>query len=173
MLECSGEKTPTALVGFGVLSLAEGCTITSEEFWYAHTSSGLIEINTGFGGDSDILDDDDDDNDFAAYDMSKYEDDVLYSDGDNALIQSVGRGGEKGEEEEGDGDGDDVATSMTSPDPTVLAATSTESGEADVGGASAAAGIKVENPVNKHATEIYKDLLIKLKDTFAQKWRIV
>ena len=29
VLECPGESTPTGLVGFGVIHLAEGCTITS------------------------------------------------------------------------------------------------------------------------------------------------
>ncbi len=170
MLECPGERTPTALVGFGVLSLAEGCTITSDEFWYAHTSSGLIEINTGFGGGGSVLEEDDDD-DFGAYDMSKYEDDVLYSDGtdDEALVQTDGLEEDK----------DDLSTSMTSPDPTVLSPTTTESGEKEDSDEedvdrNAQAGIKVENPVNKQAaTEIYKDLLIKLKDTFAQRWHLV
>ncbi len=40
MIECPKGKQPSALVGFGVINLKEGCTITSDEFWYPHTFAG-------------------------------------------------------------------------------------------------------------------------------------
>ena len=48
-LECPDSKTPTSLMGFGVISLADGCTITSHEFWYPHTLTGVIDVKLDFG----------------------------------------------------------------------------------------------------------------------------
>ena len=48
-LQCPDATTPTSLMGFGVISLAEGCTITSHEFWYPHTLTGVINVNLDFG----------------------------------------------------------------------------------------------------------------------------
>ena len=42
-------RQPTALVGFGVISLKEGCTITSREFHYPHTFRGIVEISISSG----------------------------------------------------------------------------------------------------------------------------
>ena len=50
MLECPDGRQPTALVGFGVISLKEGCTITSREFHYPHTFRGIVEISISSGG---------------------------------------------------------------------------------------------------------------------------
>lgn len=49
MLECPDGRQPTALVGFGVISLKEGCTITSREFHYPHTFRGIVEISISSG----------------------------------------------------------------------------------------------------------------------------
>ena len=48
-LQCPDSTTPTSLMGFGVISLADGCTITSHEFWYPHTLTGVINVNLDFG----------------------------------------------------------------------------------------------------------------------------
>ena len=48
-LRCPDGTTRTGLVGFGVISLAEGCTITSHGFWYPHTFKGVIEVNLDYG----------------------------------------------------------------------------------------------------------------------------
>ena len=48
-LICPDATTPTSLMGFGVISLADGCTITSHEFWYPHTLTGVISVNLDFG----------------------------------------------------------------------------------------------------------------------------
>ena len=49
VLKCPDGETPTGLMGFGVINLAEGCTITSHDFWYPHTFAGVIDINLDFG----------------------------------------------------------------------------------------------------------------------------
>jgi hypothetical protein len=49
MMVCPDGNQPTGLVGFGVINLKEGCTITSDEFWYPHTHAGIIEISITFG----------------------------------------------------------------------------------------------------------------------------
>ena len=48
-LQCPDSTTPTSLMGFGVISLAEGCTISSHEFWYPHTLTGVIDVKIDFG----------------------------------------------------------------------------------------------------------------------------
>ena len=48
-LQCPDSTTPTSLMGFGVISLADGCTITSHEFWYPHTLTGVINVHLDFG----------------------------------------------------------------------------------------------------------------------------
>eukprot|EP00094_Tigriopus_californicus_P014484 TCALIF_14079-PA protein Name:"Protein of unknown function" AED:0.36 eAED:0.36 QI:0/1/0/1/1/1/2/0/558 len=72
-LECPEETTPTGLVGFGVIHLAEGCTITSDEFWYAHTQAGMMEINIRFGKEFDDLDQEEDQKDPQDYDISNFQ----------------------------------------------------------------------------------------------------
>lgn len=44
-----GHETMTPLSGFGVIGMAEGCTVTSKEFRYPHTFTGSITINLNFG----------------------------------------------------------------------------------------------------------------------------
>ena len=44
-----GQEKITPLSGFGVISMAEGCTVTSKEFRYAHTFTGSITLNLSFG----------------------------------------------------------------------------------------------------------------------------
>ena len=39
-LQCPDGNIPTSLMGFGIVGLAEGCTISNEEFWYPHTFAG-------------------------------------------------------------------------------------------------------------------------------------
>lgn len=72
-LECPEEVTPTGLVGFGVIHLAEGCTITSDEFWYAHTQSRMMEINIRFGKEFDEMDSEDDKKDPEDYDINNFQ----------------------------------------------------------------------------------------------------
>ena len=49
ILKCPDGQTPTALMGFGVINLAEGCTITSHDFWYPHTFKGVVDVDMDFG----------------------------------------------------------------------------------------------------------------------------
>jgi hypothetical protein len=39
----------TPLSGFGVIGMAEGCTVTSNDFLYPHTFTGAITLNLNFG----------------------------------------------------------------------------------------------------------------------------
>ena len=44
-LQCPGNKTiPTSLFGFGVITLMEGCSLSSEEFLYPPTFAGYSDI---------------------------------------------------------------------------------------------------------------------------------
>jgi hypothetical protein len=44
-----GHETVTPLSGFGVIGMAEGCTVTSREFRYPHTFTGSITLSLNFG----------------------------------------------------------------------------------------------------------------------------
>ena len=48
-LQCPDGNIPTSLMGFGIVGLAEGCTISNEEFWYPHTFAGAMNLNMNFG----------------------------------------------------------------------------------------------------------------------------
>ena len=48
-LQCPDGNIPTSLMGFGIVGLAEGCTISNEEFWYPHTFAGAMQLNLSFG----------------------------------------------------------------------------------------------------------------------------
>ena len=48
-LQCPDGNIPTSLMGFGIVGLAEGCTISNDEFWYPHTFAGAMELNINFG----------------------------------------------------------------------------------------------------------------------------
>ena len=48
-LQCPDGNIPTSLMGFGIVGLAEGCTISNEEFWYPHTFAGSMQLNLSFG----------------------------------------------------------------------------------------------------------------------------
>lgn len=162
-MQCPDGDTPTFLVGFGVISLDEGCTITSEDFWYSHTYAGMIEINLGFGNQEELSEDDEED---INYDISNFENDVIFNedveytttttttpkpnDSDAVVLEN------EIEEEE-------VSTVMT---------TLSDQEETTVTNEIVEEGIEVQNPVEKGATEIYKDLLVKLKDTLAARWVI-
>merc|ERR1712223_1279097 len=48
-LQCPDGNIPTSLMGFGIVGLAEGCTISDEEFWYPHTFAGSMQLSLSFG----------------------------------------------------------------------------------------------------------------------------
>lgn len=48
-LQCPDGNIPTSLMGFGIVGLAEGCTISNEEFWYPHTFAGVMQLSMTFG----------------------------------------------------------------------------------------------------------------------------
>uniref|UniRef100_A0A0K2TW19 Uncharacterized protein n=1 Tax=Lepeophtheirus salmonis TaxID=72036 RepID=A0A0K2TW19_LEPSM len=52
LLKCPDGNTPTGLIGFGVIHLAEGCSISSREYFYPDTFSGKIKVGIGFGDSS-------------------------------------------------------------------------------------------------------------------------
>ncbi|XP_023336352.1 uncharacterized protein LOC111707463 isoform X2 [Eurytemora carolleeae] len=45
VLMCPNSTTPTSLLGFGVINLMEGCTLSSLEYLYPHTFSGYSDVN--------------------------------------------------------------------------------------------------------------------------------
>ena len=47
-LQCPDGNIPTSLMGFGIVGLAEGCTISNEEFWYPHTFAGKFRLHKMF-----------------------------------------------------------------------------------------------------------------------------
>ena len=67
MMNCPNSSVPTSLLGFGVINLPEGCTLTSDDYYYPHTFSGFSDLSMtfkldsageGFDEESDKLDDD-------------------------------------------------------------------------------------------------------------------
>ncbi len=165
-MQCPSGDTPTFLVGFGVISLDEGCTISSHDFWYAHTYAGMGEVNLSFG-DKNPIDDDDDDDFEEEYDLSNFENDVMFVDDDaeDALVleQEI-----KQEEAETSTEAEVHAYSANNESDPEEVEDESEESEEDAKAISNGDGvINVQNPVDGNdATEIYKNILLRLKDTF-------
>ncbi len=49
ILQCPDGNQRTSLKGFGIIGLAEGCTVTNEQFWYPHTFAGAMTLTLTFG----------------------------------------------------------------------------------------------------------------------------
>ena len=178
LLECpDGSSTPTGLVGFGVIQLAEGCTITSDEFWYSHTFAGMVEVNVGFGSDEE---DEDLDSEVLGsdYDINNFQDDVMFqtyedlaetttyddlldnsNESDDALIV----------ENNDIIDSLEEAALVTTEDPNDHGSKQDETASREQEIINSG-GLNVENPGGESATQIYKDLLVKLKDKLSNNW---
>jgi len=48
VMRCPNATIPTSLLGFGVINLMEGCTLTSEEYLYPHTFTGYSDVSMSF-----------------------------------------------------------------------------------------------------------------------------
>ena len=91
-LQCPDGNIPTSLMGFGIVGLAEGCTISNEEFWYPHTFAGVMNLNLNFGDKgwesadfhTDLLEGEED---FLDFPDDEYEDDLaVVANADAAII---------------------------------------------------------------------------------------
>jgi len=98
VMNCPNTTIPTSLLGFGVINLMEGCTLTSEEFLYPHTFSGYSDVAMSFEVDlnadkkieNDIEDEDGDNDNSEEYEDYEYGIHQLnYYDTDEPLIISA------------------------------------------------------------------------------------
>jgi len=72
VMNCPNTTIPTSLLGFGVINLMEGCTLTSEEYLYPHTFAGFSDVSMSFEisdsadkkMDEQVDEDDEDDEDY-------------------------------------------------------------------------------------------------------------
>jgi len=78
VMNCPNTTIPTSLLGFGVINLMEGCTLTSEEYLYPHTFTGYSDVSMSFEINLDAdkkMDDDSDEDDTKDEDYhEEYED---------------------------------------------------------------------------------------------------
>ena len=51
LMNCPNSSIPTSLLGFGVINLPDGCTLTSDDYYYPHTFSGVSDIQISFKSD--------------------------------------------------------------------------------------------------------------------------
>jgi len=65
LMNCPNSSIPTSLLGFGVINLPDGCTLTSDDYYYPHTFSGFTDMTMSFKLDEDLDDDTD-------YDETEY-----------------------------------------------------------------------------------------------------
>jgi hypothetical protein len=167
VLECPDGKSPTELTGFGVISLAQGCTITSEEFWYAHTYAGMMETSIGFGDDDWISSTEDQARD-DDYDINNFLDDILLQDElatepaphAEALVSSDVT--------------DTTTTTSTATTSGTTPATTTASAAENPVTTNVVSEVTVQSDSNKESvTAIYKDLLVRLKDAMKSNFIIL
>ena len=53
LMNCPNSTVPTSLLGFGVINLPEGCTLTSDDYYYPHTFTGFSDLEMSFRLDPD------------------------------------------------------------------------------------------------------------------------
>ena len=51
LMNCPNSSIPTSLLGFGVINLPDGCTLTSDDYYYPHTFSGVSDMQISFKRD--------------------------------------------------------------------------------------------------------------------------
>ena len=51
-MHCPQSTIPTSLLGFGVINLMEGCTLSSADFHYPHTFTSYTDVSLSFSLDS-------------------------------------------------------------------------------------------------------------------------
>lgn len=99
VMNCPNTTIPTSLLGFGVINLMEGCTLTSEEYLYPHTFAGYSDVSMSFeidlNADKKIEEDPDEEDGIEEEDGEEYEDyeygihQINYYDTDEPLIISA------------------------------------------------------------------------------------
>ena len=47
-MNCPNSSVPTSLLGFGVINLPDGCTLTSDDYYYPHTFAGFSDMALSF-----------------------------------------------------------------------------------------------------------------------------
>ena len=175
-IECPGkDAVATELKGFGVFGLDEGCTMTSPDFKYSHTHAGRVEVSVGFG-DDDIWDGEDDSKNLEDYDISNFQDDIMLQ-GESSSVVSYLTPPAEGEPLPL------VPNDAVSHVPQDLVAKEEKDGEDKKGTSTlehkdkensietSGGDLEVTDPVNKEVeTAVYKNLLVKLKNTFQRPW---
>ena len=48
LMNCPNSSVPTSLLGFGVINLPDGCTLTSDDYYYPHTFAGFSDMALSF-----------------------------------------------------------------------------------------------------------------------------
>lgn len=182
-----GSSTPTELIGFGVLNLNPGCTITSEQFWYAHTFNGMVEVSVGFGSAKEDEIDLDEDDDPANYDINNFQDDPVfqtYEDLAETTTYEDLDAVNMTDATNADPDQDDAIVhenvNVVLEDDGEASVTTEESSTIDEPEMTASreqqddvigSGLNVRNPEQpESSTFIYKDLLVKLKNKLSNNW---
>lgn len=166
-LQCPDGNIPTSLMGFGIVGLAEGCTISNEEFWYPHTFAGVMQLSLAFGDKgwdssdfhTDLLEGQEDFLDFPDDEYSEAL--ALAANSDAAIIiedptaRSVG------------GPSTDLTTPWSSSTEQDSSSEDQSSTTTEVSSSASSEPIfqtlNVQDPENK-ATEIHNDILVKLKE---------
>ena len=99
VMNCPNTTIPTSLLGFGVINLMEGCTLTSEEYLYPHTFTGYSDVSMSFevnlnadkkmeeDNEEDDGNDDENSEDYEDYEYGIHQ--INYYDTDEPLIISA------------------------------------------------------------------------------------
>lgn len=183
-LQCPDGNIPTSLMGFGIVGLADGCTISNDEFWYPHTFAGAMQLNLNFGDKgwenadfhTDLLEGQEDFLDFSA---EEYGDDLAAVVADLAnqtptlILATDTQATARSVDVTSTGT---LTTSASSPPITSEPTTTAESTtifQLPIALAQVAQvqALNVQDPENK-ATTIHNDILIKLREQFGSRWFI-
>ena len=54
LMNCQNSSIPTSLLGFGVINLPDGCTLTSDDYYYPHTFNGVSDMQISFKLDTEF-----------------------------------------------------------------------------------------------------------------------
>ena len=84
MMNCPNNSVPTSLLGFGVINLPDGCTLTSDDYYYPHTFAGYTDLSMTFK-----LNEDDPEYDDSEYSYSPTSHSLLLNPDDTAYDEPL------------------------------------------------------------------------------------
>jgi len=174
-LQCPDGNIPTSLMGFGIVGLAEGCTISNEEFWYPHTFAGAMQLNLSFGDKgwestefhTDLAEGQED---FVEFPDHEYSDELAaVANDDKAIIIEDPTARSVNPDLTttlSSTESEDDINSQSSSTSTTLDSTSTEgvSESPDIPVTPIFQLLNVQDPPDGKETEIHNDILVKLKE---------